>query len=82
LQRGKGYWVTVKPSLNQIMAFYKIYLKLYESTVWLVIAYWAASLWVYVTYINTMRLFLGVGKYTPDNAMYGEFGWLPPNLTQ
>jgi hypothetical protein len=29
-----------------------------------------------------MRFFLGVGKYTPNTALYGETGWIPPVVNQ
>jgi hypothetical protein len=29
-----------------------------------------------------MRFFLGVGKYTPKAALYGETGWMPPIASQ
>lgn len=29
-----------------------------------------------------MRFFLGVGRYTPVAALYGEMGWIPPFAQQ
>jgi hypothetical protein len=29
-----------------------------------------------------MRFYLGVGKYTPINALYGELAWQPPQIKQ
>ena len=29
-----------------------------------------------------MRFYLGVGKYTPNAAVYGEMGWVPPIVRQ
>lgn len=67
---------------------YKVFMKLYESTVWPFIAY-GASVWGNKSYacINSvqaraMRFFLGMGRYTPTNALYGEFGWQPPHVKQ
>ena len=28
------------------------------------------------------RFFLGVGKYTPNAAVLGEMGWIPPSIRQ
>jgi len=31
---------------------------------------------------RAMRFFLGVGKYTPNAAVLGEMGWIPPSIKQ
>ena len=31
---------------------------------------------------RTMRFFMGVGKYTPNLAFYGDMGWIPSNVRQ
>ena len=62
---------------------YNVYTKLYKSVVCPVIEY-SASIWGFKSYscINAvqnraMRVFLGVGKYTPTAALHGELGWEP-----
>jgi len=56
---------------------YRAFVKLYESTAWPIITY-GASIWGTRPYscINSiecraMRFFLGTGRYTPNNALYG-----------
>ena len=29
-----------------------------------------------------MRFFMGVGKYTPNDAIAGDMGWKPANIRQ
>ena len=29
---------------------------------------------------RAMRFYLGVGKYTPNDAVAGEMGWQPPSV--
>ncbi|XP_060589316.1 uncharacterized protein LOC132744577 [Ruditapes philippinarum] len=67
---------------------HSVFTKLYDSVVWPVIAY-GASLWGHKSYscINAvhnraMRVFLGVGKYTPNAAVSGDMGWVPPLVRQ
>ena len=67
---------------------YDVYSKLYESLVWLVIAY-DTSIWGDRSYscIDTvqnraMKFFLGVGKYTPTVALVGDMGWNTPFTKQ
>jgi hypothetical protein len=67
---------------------YNVFNKLYDSTVWPVISY-TASIWGTKSYtcINAVqnraiRFFLGVGKYTPTAALYGETAWRPPHVKQ
>jgi len=62
--------------------------KLYDSVVWPVINY-SAPLWGARTYscINAVhnraqRFFLGVGKYTPNDGISGDMGWIPPQVRQ
>ena len=62
---------------------YNFYTRLYKSVVCPVIEY-GASIWGFKSYscINAvqnraMRVFLGVGKYTPIAALHGELGWEP-----
>jgi hypothetical protein len=56
--------------------------------VWPVISY-GASIWGTKSYscINAvqnraMRFYLGLGKYTPTAALYGELAWQPPHVKQ
>ena len=58
--------------------------KLYESLVLPIITY-GAAIWGTVEFasINSVhnracRLFLGVGKYTPNTAVRGDMGWKTP----
>lgn len=67
---------------------YNVFTKLYDSIVWPVINY-CAPIWGYKEFscINAvqtraMRFFLGVGKYTPNTAVYGEMAWEPPVVRQ
>lgn len=67
---------------------YDVYTKLFDSTVWSVISY-GAAIWGVKEYsaINAVqnkacRFFLGVGKYTPNAAVNGDMGWMPPHLKQ
>jgi hypothetical protein len=67
---------------------YDVFTKLYDSCVWPVIAY-GAAIWGFRSYscINAihnraMRVYLGVGKYTPTAAVAGDMGWLPADVKQ
>jgi len=67
---------------------YNVYTQLYETMVWPVISY-GAAIWGTKEYssINAVqnracRFFLGVGRYTPNAAVNGEMGWLPPIVKQ
>jgi hypothetical protein len=68
---------------------YNIFTKLYDSIVWPVIAYGRAAIWGTTTYSSikavqhrAARFFLGVGKYTPNAAVNGDIGWIPPCVKQ
>ena len=65
---------------------YDAFTKLYDSMVWPVINY-GAPIWGFKVYScisavqnRAMRFFLGVGKYTPNDAVLGEMAWVPPNV--
>lgn len=67
---------------------YNVFTKLYNSMVWPVVSY-SACIWGVKQYscINAvqnraMRFYLGVGKYTPNNALIGEMGWEPAYVRQ
>ena len=67
---------------------FEVYKKLFDSTVWSVISY-GAAIWGTKEYsvINTVqnkarRFFLGVGKYSPNTAVNGDMGWVPPHIKQ
>ena len=67
---------------------YDVFTKLYESIVSPVVEY-GAAVWGTKNYacINAVqhragRFFLGVGKYTPNNAVMGDLGWFPIVLKQ
>jgi hypothetical protein len=62
---------------------YDVYTKLFDSIVWSVI-YYGASIWgtkefsvVNAVKKRGMRLFMGVGRYIPNLALYGLMGWKP-----
>jgi hypothetical protein len=67
---------------------FDVYTKLYDTMVRPIINY-SAGIWGFKSYscINAvqnraMRFFLGVGKYTPTAALFGETGWIPPLADQ
>ena len=67
---------------------FEVYKKLFDSTVWSVISY-GAAIWGTKEYsvINTVqnkacRFFLGVSKYSPNTAVNGDMGWVPPQIKQ
>ena len=67
---------------------YNVFSKLYETVVWPVINY-SAPVWGFRSYScidavhnRAMRFYLGVGKYTPNDAVAGDMGWKPPSLRQ
>ena len=67
---------------------YEVFTKLYESIVWPVINY-SAPIWGFRSYScidsvhnRAMRFFLGVGRYTPNDAVAGEMGWKPTVVRQ
>ena len=67
---------------------YDVYTKLYDAVVWPVISY-GASAWgvktsscINAVHNRAMRLFLGVGKFTPHNDVAWERVWIPPDIHQ
>jgi hypothetical protein len=67
---------------------YNVFSKLYDSVVWPVINY-GACIWgirsfscINAVHNRAMRFFLGVGKYTPNDAVAGEMAWVPPIVRQ
>ncbi|XP_071151601.1 uncharacterized protein [Mytilus edulis] len=65
-----------------------IFSKLYNTMVWSVIDY-GSCIWGTRDYscINAVqnraiRCFMGVGKYTPNDAIHGDMGWKPPSVKQ
>ena len=59
---------------------YSTFTKLYDSMVWPIINY-SAPLWgdrsfscINAVHNRSMRYYLGVGKYTPNEALIGEMG--------
>ena len=65
---------------------YNVFSKLYETVVWPVINY-SAPVWGFHSYScidavhnRAMRFYLGVGKYTPNDAVAGDMGWKPPSV--
>ena len=62
---------------------YDVFTKLFDSVVWSVIDY-GASIWgtrefsvINAVKNRAMRFFMGVGRYTPNLALYGDMGWKP-----
>ena len=67
---------------------YNVFTKLYDSVVWPVINY-SAPIWgfrsysyIHAVHNRAMRFFLGVGKYTPNDAVSGEMAWKPTSVRQ
>ena len=63
---------------------FDVFTKLFDSLVWPIISY-GAAIWGSKSFscINAVqnrarRFFLGVGKYTPTAAVFGEMAWEPP----
>ena len=84
--RALGLLIAKSKSLGSMP--YKVYSKLYDTMVWPVIAY-GAAVWGDKTFTcieavqnKAMRFFLGTGRYTPNAAVIGEMGWLPPIVKQ
>ena len=67
---------------------YKVFTKLYDTTVWPIISY-GAAIWgtksfscINAVESRAIRFFLGTGRYTPINALYGDTAWQPPHVKQ
>ena len=67
---------------------FETFTKLYDTLVWSVISY-GSAIWGFKEYtcINAvqnraMRFFMGVGKYTPNDAVQGDMGWKPVCVRQ
>ena len=67
---------------------YSAFTKLFDSLVMSVIEY-GASIWgskdfscINAVKNRAMRFFMGVGKYTPNLALYGDMGWKPCIVSQ
>ncbi|XP_063415978.1 uncharacterized protein LOC134697626 [Mytilus trossulus] len=63
---------------------HKFFSKLYDTMVWSVISY-GAGIWgtrdfscINAVQNRAMRFFMGIGKYTPNDAIAGDMGWKPP----
>ena len=67
---------------------YSVFLKLFDSVVWSVIAY-GAAVWgsrkfscIEAVQHKAQRYYLGTGKYTPSAAVAGDMGWIPAFIKQ
>ena len=67
---------------------FSTFTKLFDSTVWRIIDY-GASVWGCRTFScisavqnQALRLYLGVGRYTPNSAVSGDTGWKSTYLKQ
>ena len=67
---------------------YSTFTKLFDSLVWPVISY-GAAIWgtrdfscINAVQNRAIRSFMGVGKYTPNDAIQGDMGWRPPSVKQ
>jgi len=64
------------------------FIKLYDSVVWPIKKLRSTTIGVNsyscinAVHNRAMRLFLGVGKYTPNDAVAGEMAWVPPHVRQ
>ena len=67
---------------------YNAFSKLYETVVWPVTNYSTPVLGfrsyscIDTVHNRAMRFYLGVGKYTPHDAVAGEMSWQPPSVRQ
>ena len=60
---------------------FKVYKKLFDTTVWSVISSYGAAIWgtkeysvINIVQNKACRFFIGVGKYTPNTAVNGDMG--------
>ena len=67
---------------------HNIYTKLFDTMIWSVINY-GSSIWgtrdfscITAVQNRAMRFYMGVGKYTPNDAVSGDMGWKPPCVKQ
>ena len=63
---------------------HETFTKLFDTLVWSVISY-GAAIWgtrnfacINAVQHRAIRFFMGVGKYTPNDAINGDMGWKPP----
>ena len=64
------------------------FIRLFDSMVWSVVSY-GAAVWgskqfacVNSILLRAARYYMGVGKYTPNSAVYGDTGWKPTGIRQ
>ena len=67
---------------------HNIFTKLFDTLVWSVIDY-GSAIWgtrefscISAVQNRAMRFYMGVGKYTPNDAIAGDMGWKPPYVKQ
>ena len=67
---------------------HNIFSKLYDTMVWSVINY-GSCIWgtrdfscINAVQNRAMRFSMGVGKYTPNDAIAGDMGWKPAYIRQ
>ena len=67
---------------------YNVFTKLYDSVVWPIINY-SAPIWgfrsysyIHAVHNRAMQFFLGVDKYTHNDAVSGEMAWKPTSVRQ
>lgn len=84
--RAQGLLIAKSKALGSMP--YDVFVKLYDSMVWPVISY-GASIWgnrsfscIDAIQNRAMRFYLGVGRYTPTAALYGELAWQPTHVKQ
>ena len=63
---------------------FQTFTKLFDTLVWSVITY-GAAIWgtrdfscINAVQNRAIRFYMGVGKYTPNDAINGDMGWKPP----
>ena len=67
---------------------HNIFTKLFDTLVWSVINYgsaiWGTSEFSCISAVQNraMRFYMGVGKYTPNDAVSGDMGWKTPYVKQ
>ena len=80
---GRALSLLIVKSKAQGGFHFDTYTKLYDSLVWSVISY-SAAIWgtrdfscIDAVQHRAIRFFMGLGKYSPNDAINGDMGWKP-----